>query len=602
MKQSAVVQAAGADLKVAERRVRRVAVEVLEGYLPALIGALAEKGLGAEEQARCVERLVAAFEGGRIAETLEEQGRPVLALLHKERAGIRVNASLLSTLADDALTEAFAPILADALGLSPTLVSLIVRLRDDKEVRALAGQAARHASAPPVSPTRIPGLVSWRLDRFEARHAALISALGAELEPPEQVLREPLRRALASEVRWPEWFDVSEVPYLVDAVDRAATALRSTPWAGHASALTEVIWDCGGVSPQSALRQAAHTLRNINGVNHRGALPVIACGLAEGHAPLVGRLGAWPDFAELARAWEELRRQEACVLGSWRGATELSEEFGVYDAPGVSIGLSEPVNLPWSMPLLCWSTRERDALRDLLRGMARALESNASAVRAGRLRAPAWDSAAPLGNGERVRWRVGLPRRVPAPPVDFEHALDRAFASARASMNARFERLNDDERQRAIALAQGAYSGYLTRTRSVWRRRLSPVRGMKSSQAFDALISELARALGLPLLIDVFDSPAPNASLAAMPAFCAITAWNDEGDFAPLWLPADVMGESFGNAPIRARVVHWAEGRARWMGDHVLQGQELRQLPGDRLMGSLYEGTLMMTLHRRDAT
>ncbi|TXD34978.1 hypothetical protein FRC98_17820 [Lujinxingia vulgaris] len=601
MREVATIQGEDADLKAARHRARRVVVEVLESYLPALIGALAETGLGDEGQAARIERLVVAFEAMEVVAQLQERGRPVLTTFDATGAGaLKVNAALLMELYPPALADAFAPTLAQLLGLSPTLVSLLLRLRDDQQVRNLAGQAARHAAAKPVAATRIPALVRWRLARFEARHAGLIAGLSESASSFDTSGREPLMRALAAEPRWPEWFDVSEVPYLQNAVEAASTALQTTPWARHAGALTEMLWECGGVSPRSALRQAARTLRTIQGVDQARALRLVAEVLAEGAAPQSGELEAWPSFAELAQVWRDLLDQEARHLGSWRAASGQDLSLNVFDPPSEATGLSEPANLPWSTPLLCWSTRERDALRDLLRGMERALQGAAAPVRAGQLGARAFEKRAPLAQGERQPWRVGVPRRVPAATAEMEGAIDAAFAATRASMNARFASLSDAEKQRALSLAQGAYSGFLTRARQIWERRLASVRAGKAERAFDGLITEVARSLGLPLLIDVFESPAPNAPLAAMPVFCVPTIWSDQADFAPIWLPIEVIGESLATAPLRVRMVTLSQGALRWAGDHSVQPGELRKIPTERLLGSVYEGALMMTVHRRD--
>ncbi|WP_230469890.1 hypothetical protein, partial [Lujinxingia vulgaris] len=220
--------------------------------------------------------------------------------------------------------------------------------------------------------------------------------------------------------------------------------------------------------------------------------------------------------------------------------------------------------------------------------------------RAGQLGARAFEARAPLGRGEPQSWRVGVPRRVPASTAEMQDAIDAAFAATRASMNARFASLSDAEKQRALSLAQGAFSGFLTRARQIWERRLATVRAGKSEAAFDGLITEIARSLGLPLLVDVFESPAPNAPLAAMPVFCVPTIWSEQADFAPVWLPIEVIGESLATAPLRLRLVTLTQGALRWAGDHTVPPGELRQIPAERLLGSIYEGALMMTVHRRE--
>ncbi|RDV37334.1 hypothetical protein DV096_15275 [Bradymonadaceae bacterium TMQ3] len=601
MREVATIQGDDKDLKAARQRVRRVVVEVLESYLPAFIGALAESGLGSEGQAARVERLVLAIHGVELVSELQERGRPTLTTYDAGGGGaLKINATLLMEIELVALVDAFAPALAQILGLSPTLVSLILRLRDDQQVRNLAGQAARHAAAKPVAATKIPALVRWRLERFEARHAGLIAGLSGAALAFDVSGREALMRALASEPRWPEWFDVCEVPYLQSAVAAAGSALQRTPWARHAGALTELLWECGGVSPRSALRQAARTLRSIPAVDQGSALRLVAEVLAEGATPQGGELDAWPTFAELAQAWRDLLAQEARHLGSWRAAHDTSLELDVFESPSVATGLSEPASLPWTTPLLCWSTRERDALGDLLRGMERALQGAAAPVRAGLLGARAFEARAPLARGEHQSWRVGVPRRVPAATAEMQEAIDAAFAATRASMNARFASLSDAEKQRALSLALGGYSGFLPRARAIWERRLAPVRARKSAAAFDGLITELARSLGLPLLVDVFESPAPNAPLGAMPVFCVPAIWSEQADFAPVWIPIEVIGESLASAPLRLRLVTLAQGALRWAGDHTVQPGELRQIPAERLLGSIYEGALMMTVHRRE--
>lgn len=266
------------------------------------------------------------------------------------------------------------------------------------------------------------------------------------------------------------------------------------------------------------------------------------------------------------------------------------------------MGFSEPENLPWDLPLLCWTMRERDALRDLIGGMEKSLVRSRAKIRVGRLSERAADEQLPLvEDRDDAMWAIRAPTRTPQIPEDFSRAINQAYSAMRASYDVAFSGLDPMMQTRALKLARGAYAGYLSSTKPIWKRRLAAIQGAKPADAFRMLVTGIANALEWPIFIDVFDGSLEMPRVAGQPKFTVPAVWCGDANFAPIWLPVETIGEALGQAPIRLRNlgVGGENDQVRWLGDFQVEVAELQELSTGDILRSIHEGTLMMTVHKR---
>ncbi len=583
----------------AQARVTRFARQTIDVHLPVLVGMMAEQGQDLPDQSQRASQLVRLLSTARIEDRLILNGRPVPFQLLDEDVGKRLvlNGEMLARVDDTALASAMAGPLAELLSMSQVAVGLVLQLSDENQVRGLASQLGA-GQGRVVSLTEIEALVDWRLDAFGRRVKALVDGLGGRFKVPHRGREEFIDAIAGHRTGWPQWSDVEDHEFIDQWTARARGELGHTQWSDFGPELVEMVWESLVISPRSALRQAAQSLRSLSVTAGRGELlAVMADALGGEDDPVRGELAAWPGFAELQDAWLGLWREEDDALGARRRARE-TPQISLFDPPGTSMGISEPESLPWSQPLLCWTQRERAALRDLLSGMEQSLARTRSQIRSGRLGLKATRPGAPLVPEPRQGWLIQVPRQIPPISEYLPPAVDRAFASTLATYEAAFADLDQATQNRALNLCRGAYSGYLESTGSVWQRRLATAPSDSPAETFHSLITAVATALEWPIFIDVFDGDPDAPFLAMMPSFTILAVWTPDADFAPVWLPVETIGEALGQAPVRLRNVGIdKQGVCRWLGDHQVELSELRALSTDGLMRSVHEGTLMMTLH-----
>lgn len=563
---------------------------------------MAEQGQDLSTQSMRASSVVNLLRTARVEERLLAHGRPV-PLQFVEEDGSRqllINGEMLARVDDSALASALSKPLADLLSMSPVAVGLVLQVADDQQVRGLATQLVSYRAST-IRLTRIHALVDWRMDTFNSRLVHLVNGLGGRIRVPEESLPECVQTIAGCDTHWPQFSAVEDTDFMQKCIARARGELGHTHWRDLGPELVEMVWESLVISPRSALRQTAQSLRALSiGTGRTELLAKMAEALGGNSGPIDGALEAWPGFVELRDAWLGLWQEEDDALGARRRIHEVPR-ICVFEPPGSSMGFSEPENLPWDQPLLCWTMRERVALRDLVSGMEQSLARTRSQIRSGRLGDQAHRAGRPLTPEPNGGWLIQVPRLLPSIPESLHTFVDIAFAATRESYTTAFNRLDTASQQRAIGLCRGAYSGYLASTRAVWSRRLaSTTHGTKTPpMIFRALITGIADALEWPIFIDVFESDLKSPSVAMMPAFTVVAVWTPDADFAPVWLPVETIGEALGQAPLRIRnVAVDADGSSRWLGDHSVDLAELRSLSTDGLLRSVHEGTLMMTIHK----
>ncbi len=584
-------------------RINKFARQTLDLHLPVLLGLMAEEGVAVEEQSSRASKLVTILRTLRVEPSLTNDGRPIAVAL-KEVDGeqrLLVNGQLVARVDDDALASALAEPVAHILEVSPVSVTLVLQLSDVALLRGLAGRLGRQSRGEVISSMAVGELLRWRLESFEERLYALVDGLGGWLEAAATPRQKFVAELTEMSSTWPEWRQVSEASYISIWREEVSRELERSDWADHTDELVEMVWESMVISPASALRQAAQKVRALpNGGEPEELLEVLADALETG-AELGDRsLDSWPGFEDLASAWLSLIAEEDDLLGA-RRVNFAIPSISVFDPVGRAMGISKPENLPWELPLLCWTVRERGALCDLLQGMQKSLVADRAQIRLGRLGAAAMTKkGSPREDRQDTNWLVTVPSRWPGLTGEFGRAINAAYASVRQSYSEAFQALEAPARRQAMTFVSGTYSGYLRGTRPVWERRLRAVDGQSSQDRFRYFVTGLARALEWPIFIDPFEEGIESPPLAQMPRFTVIAVWYGDAEFAPVWIPAEAIGEALGQASIRIRNISVDSDCSdiRWLGDHEMDLGQLRQLSTDGLLRSLHEGTIRVAIRR----
>lgn len=580
-------------------RFRRKAIDL---QLPLLVGMMAEQGASEQEQIQRTATLVALLRELKVEPSLTSaKGRPVAVEVRRTESGPRVaiNAEMLSKATDQALASAMATPMSRVLNLAPLSVGMVLQLDDEQGLRTLMGQF-KASGIRMASLNRIEELIQWRLLTFEERLSRFVEQLGGQVKLPEPGRHELIQSIVKGNVDWPQWTSLYDSPYLVRLVENISQGLQDDSWRDFADNLAEMLWESLIISPQSALRQAAQTMRTLPLKGDRGQLlKVLARSLGPEGVSVPGELSAWPSFEELQQSWQDLWREENTTIGAREKAAH-APLISVFEAPGKTMGLKEPKELPWAQPLLCWTLRERAALRDLLTGMKKALAQERAYRKRGQIEEPFIQEAQPLIEGERSEWLLQVPTRLPNFVGDDESAVDRAFAATLATYLNTFDGQDERMQTQILGRLRGAYQSYLSSTKAVWERRLAGELGPSPRKIYEAMVVGLARALEWPIFVDVFEEGIDSPSLAMMPCFTLLAVWQEGAEFAPVWLPIETVGESLSQAPLRIRNVAVDEaGAARWLGDHQVDLGELRSLSTDGLLRRVQDGILMLTIHKR---
>ena len=579
-----------------EERVRVLGEQVINRQLPVLIGLMAEAGKAPEEQRRRATRLVECLQGIEVAPTLQRDGRPVAVELDEE--GLRINGQMAERVDDGALVGALADPVARLLDISSVSVGLVLRMEDVPQLRGLVGELERRIDQELVAITDLEALVRQRVARFEERMVGLAKALGGELVAPA-VDQSDLVGVIVEKARaWPEWRRVIKSRHLQAWQQGLGEALKGSYWEGQEAALAQMVWQSLGVSSTSALRRAAQQVRSMEvaGAEGRKLLEALApvCGLDE---EVDDGVEAWPAYEGLAEAWERLVRREDAILGA--RSTAERPRLSVFEAPGISTGLNEPSSLPWSEPLLCWTTRETDALGDLLEGTEMSLGQQRQVVTGARVQVQRLDVDVPFKNeGGQQRWSVQVPRRLVEVDEGYAEAVEAAYGALFEAYMAAFDALDAPMKQRAVQMAQGTFSGFLSTTADIWKRRIALPAGTSTRDKFKAYLEAPTRVLEWPLFVDVFDALGEGARLTTMPRLTIPAVWQKGAKQAPVWIPVEAIGEAIGQAPLRIRnvIVDSDQGVVRALGDHDLKETDLRSLPSVDVFKALHEGALLLTV------
>jgi hypothetical protein len=588
-----------------QKRVRRLVQEILNNHVEVLLVLMAESGHPHPVQRIRMDSLVRTLQACTVEPALMDGGRAVPYVLEEASPAshLRFNGAMLQHIDDQEIMMALSRPIATMLDLSSVTVGLVVKERDERQLTALANQTARQVSQQVAKLTEIEAIVEARVNLFEERLYQLVYRLAersmTQLSTTEQFIGQLIKRSS----RWPDWMEVEPYDYITDAIRHCASALDGTEGLPGAATLVELVWESIGLSTESFLRIAARTLRSSGGAHRRSfTLRTVARVVHEEGEELSEELTTWSTFSELSAAWKELWKKEQELAGS-RNANLDVPAVSVYDPPGEVMGLSEPESLPWQFPLLCWTVRERDALKDLIVGLAQALGKTQSSTAAPQIYLnilEAYDSPLKIHEGP---FNVGLkPLAVDvAPPPNYDETLLRALTSAYMTTRVQYGTLDEGSRQRAFHLLLGGYTGYMPQAKPVWDRRFNKIKELERGEAFATLVTKLHHVLRLPILFDIFEEPdTDTAMLMPMPAFNLIAAFPEGVDQVPLYIPLGALKPALGTAPIRIRVIRVPSDPSQactWLCDHALTLQELRTQSPDMMLRAVNNDILRMLVY-----
>jgi hypothetical protein len=599
---------------------RRLVQEFLSGHLPPLIGMMAQQGVPAEEQRRRADRLVRGLGALELQDELLEEGRRVVARVDADSdpPEITFNTTLLERVDDAEALNAFRRPASEVLDVSDLSVALVLQIRDRETLKSLHNQTAGARSVDSISMTDVPAVAESRFSVLRQRAIRIARTFAERAGRPLPKSRaeslfedsagklEEGREALTRSGGriWPAWEDLSNNPFvnaLVEDLRRVTGRLDGVP---SAETIVELCWESLDLSAQSFLRHAARELRAAedNGDVIGGVLRVLAESMHSGESGNPAELDSWTAFSDLADAWERLFREEQRAL-PWALDTREPPELSVFEPPIAVLHLCEPESLPWSQPLLAWSTRERSALTDLLEGMRKSLRSTDELLGDGP------DPALWRGDEAQQTELADTPLErfsvEPAPfrvddRQDFRHRTRRAIHVGVQRLTDQFEAHDASGQQRILQQLRSTYDGFFGEAKPVWERRFQAWPTRPKPQAFVQLAAEIQHLLGPTALFDPFEGP-DGTSIRRVPTFVFLAGWNPEQEHQRIRVPMKALREAYREAPVRIRnyEIDPTGGPTGWLGDFDLTTETLATEPTEALLGAIEDDAVGLAIYRR---
>jgi hypothetical protein len=592
-------------------RLTRLTREFVSEHLPPLLGLLAEEGVPRDEQVRRADRLVRALLEFEIRPGLSDgtRRRPVAlepgdgedaperrVAFNPDLIGEEVGDGDILSLLEEPVTH--------CLDLSPMKAGLVLQIQDDERLTSLYKRASREAGIEPVSTVDIPSVVEEKFRLLEERSAELAIALTGQAFEPHGELDLDLEAFMERlEGRWPGWDELRSNDFIDSLVDRVELILRDYDAVPEPEMLVELCWESLELSSQSFIRHAARELRAL----HHDVLDVqeiledLADIVAEQEGGVPDELSEWDVFSEIGEIWDELFRTEQRVL-AWSTEGRATPSISVFEPPLETFHLDQPDSLPWDYPLLCWSLRERQALRDLLEGHCQTIAQ----------KAPDRPEVVSAQLDERgtndTLGRAAAPDDIAMSVAAFqvESEAERQFRIERA-MRANYNKLLgsfrslDASRQHdVLQRLRAGYDGYFGDSQIVWDRRFEAWERLDEEDAFRLLSTELQNLVGPASIYDPFEA-ADDASTRRVPLFEFLVAWPEDGRKATVRIPLVTLESTFEHAPVRIRFVEVPEAdeeACRWLGDRELVLRTLVDQPTEELLRSVQNDAIGLMFER----
>lgn len=584
-------------------RVEAVCGELIQKHLDLLLLLMAEEGMSSEQQRARMDVLVRCLTSSQIEDTIFEQGRRVPLSLdtHTSPPTLRLNAELLERVDDDELLSAFTRPISELLGVPAINAGLVLQGRDEKQLRNLYHSARGKLTTPVINAASVRSVIEWRVMLFAERLRNLVRELS------DQRLQLPAAASFIGWLEsqrgsWPDWIDVAVEDFTTQTVQAVTEALADTRGLPPAENIVELCWESLNLSPQSFMRHAARGLRTQELPVNEELLRAIAGVMAPRRVAQLESLEQWHTLADLQGAWRELVELELETLGPHHHGQREIPEVSVFAAPRDSMSLREPEDLPWGYPLLCWSLREHNALRDLLHGFVRTQrvnEGEESEFELLLVEEPEPGHEPPLAtDGPRRRVDMQVVGTTLDVPPGYDIMRQRAWDATLARLTKQLANLNESMRNSALNRIRGAYDGFFMGTRHVWERRLQGWRLDPLPESTQRLAAGVADLLDCPVIFDPFESPASD-QMRMMPTFCFIVAISPHLEKVPFRVPISVltMTAATGTPPLRVRMVEVPGSPnepCKWLCDLELTMENMHGQPVNVTLNAVEDNMLRM--------
>jgi hypothetical protein len=585
------------------QRLDRLVQVVINRYLPALVGVMAEQGVRPEDQRERLDRFVRALIDWEVADRLTEDGRPVPAkIVEEDGQRIVFNRVLISQVSDAEMRQALRSPIQQLLGLPSMSVGLVLSIDDFDKLKRLGAKTPADTT---IRLADVPAVIERRLMVFASRLNEFISRLGG----PSRVIRSglgPLRTHLTESAdEWPGWDDLRDVPGVNQIIDRVDDGLPDKFSGPGPSQLVELFWESLDLSPTSFLRHAATSARGAT--NGPAGLSLVLEAISETLESEGVRIEStadqWPAFEELYDTWNELFRSEQRIL-SWTTEGRATPDIDLFEPPRTSLRMAEPDTLPWDYPLLCWTVRERDALRDLLEGTRETMVTRVDSKLPDGLRVAPWSlDAQPFevdlqGTATFTTKIVeAIHRHSGGSGLVDPDIRRRALGACWHWLERKFKVLNVAEQRQLLETLRAGYDGFFGESSIIWNRRFQSCDTIDPVAAFRVLAGELRHLLGPTMLFDAFSEvgdPHPDR----VPNFVSVVGMPEGAREIRFRIPLVALKSCWEEAPLVVRVVEVVGARTRWLDDITFTERSLLGEEPSMLIDSFEQDHVTMALRR----
>ena len=584
------------------QRLMRLFDDLVFKHLDLLILLVAEQGEGAQSQRDRAERLVRTLFGSTVCDTLSDQGRRIPLSLENsgDLPALQFSVEMMSQVSDEEIFNSLARPISQILDVPAINVGLVLQGHDDKQLLNLYHTGRRRLDVEVVRAASLRAVIERRIYNFGQRLRLFVERLvdGARVKLSSPVAFLSHVEALPG---WPEWLDIELHPFISTLVTQTEEAIEGAESIPPASTLVEICWESLAVSPQTFLRTASRSLRTKNLPLNERVLGAMADIAAQGRVEQVVSLHAWPSLRDLEHAWHTLVTLEYDTLGRHHHGDRVIPKVNVLHAPRDAMGLREPVELPWDVPLAAWSVRETTALRDLLQGFVQAqrVEDGQEKEPEHLLVEQGEEGEPPLSlEGDRRHVELRIVSGKLGMPSGYEVMRERATESVVRRLKAQMDALGQGQTRGVLARMRGAYDGFFMGTKHVWERRLQGWQLDAPDVALKRLTQEVSLLFGCPVLFDPFEAPDVD-QLRPMPTFCFIVPISSSLDRASFSIPlsALTMTDATGLPPIRVRIVEvpsTSVAPCRWICDRELTIEDLSGEPIPTTLNAIEDDMLRL--------
>ena len=570
------------------------------------MGLLAEAGVSRDNQRTRADQLAGALLDFELTSGLTKGRRRRPIAMRGEGGDARVvfNPDLLDEVDREDMLAILEEPVTHCLELSSMKAGLVLQVQDDERLTNLYNRAASEAEIEPLSVVEVPSIVEERFRLLEDRSAELAIALTGQDFEPYGELDLDLESFLDDlDDEWPSWDELRSNDFIDALIERIDVILRDDEAVPEPSTLVELCWESLELSSRSFIRHAARELRSLHSdiLDVREILEDLAEIVAEQEGGVSNDISEWEVFSEIGEIWRQLFRTEQRVL-AWSPEGRETPSISVFEPPLQTFHLDEPDSLPWSYPLLCWSLRERQALRDLLEGHCQTVGSAAPTqpdVITDDLREREPNDRLALADPpDDVSMNVAA-FQISAEP-EYQCRVARAMRANSNKLLGSFRSLDESSRHGLLQRLRSGYDGYFDDSQVVWERRFQAWKQLDKERAFRLLTTELQHLVGPSSIYDPFESP-DDASVRRVPLFEFVVPWAEHAREASVRIPLVALKSTFEHAPVRLRFIEVPDAdreACRWLGDREIVLRTLVDQPTEKLLRSVHDDAIGLMFER----